>query len=178
MNIAPFWSTVGGVLGIPQIVLTLLHLGGSAYYIACSVLLHLLQPMSPFSIGLNFHIVIYWKGSHNLICVSTAQKSKGTAEKKTKRKSDRFDEEIASDSDEGWVDLYSRHIKVKLMVSLFTSVGLLRARLRGRGCIVIILIQMRKRQLLRKGWGWQRTIFPSWNKKVLLKCQALYYSLH
>jgi hypothetical protein len=38
------------------------------------------------------------------LCVSVAQKSKGTAEQKTKRKSDRFDEEIASDSDEEWVE--------------------------------------------------------------------------
>ena len=37
-------------------------------------------------------------------CISMTQKSKGTTEKKTKRKSDQLDEEIASDSDEEWVE--------------------------------------------------------------------------
>ena len=62
--------------------------------------------MSPFSIpwSNNFYGYIERPGSHNLIRVSTTQKSKGTSEKKTKRKSDQFDEEIASDSDEEWVE--------------------------------------------------------------------------
>lgn len=80
-----------------------------------------------------------------------AQKSKGTAEKKTKRKSDQFDEEIASDSDEEWVESVQQAYMYHRLIIIFTSVGLLRARLEGRGCMGTVLIQTRKRPLLRKG---------------------------
>ena len=84
------------------------------------------------------------------------QKGKGAAEKKTKGKPDRFDEEIASDSDEEWVESMAYvHVFGKLnwivCCGVCISVGLLRARLKARRSLVATLIQTRKRrQLLRR----------------------------
>ena len=85
-------------------------------------------------------------------CVSVTQKSKGATEKKTKRKSDGLDEEIASDSDEEYVEFTAGGPpKLFFKLILYFGIGLLRARLKRRGGLVIILIQKRKkRQLPRK----------------------------